>query len=131
MGSIQPFSGARNPQAVRHDMHGSQASIPVTVTRLLAPEIVCFPCPRVDAGKVELDGAQYAGFRLPFSISQVGHHTGGVQSVSLQAWAPWPVSGVASHGRLAERPAADDLRLKTLINSESAGAAARAFPLQA
>ena len=26
---------------------------------------------RVDAGKVELDGAQYLGFNLPFSISQL------------------------------------------------------------
>ncbi len=26
---------------------------------------------RVDAGKVELDGAQYLGFSLPFSISQL------------------------------------------------------------
>ena len=26
---------------------------------------------RADAGKVELDGAQYLGFRLPFSISQL------------------------------------------------------------
>ncbi len=26
---------------------------------------------RVDAGKVELDGAQYLGFRLPFTISQL------------------------------------------------------------
>lgn len=28
-------------------------------------------CCRVDAGKVELDGAQYLGFNLPFSISQL------------------------------------------------------------
>lgn len=28
-------------------------------------------CFRVDAGKVELDGAQYAGFALPFSITQL------------------------------------------------------------
>lgn len=28
-------------------------------------------CCRVDAGKVELDGAQYLGFRLPFTISQL------------------------------------------------------------
>jgi light-harvesting complex II chlorophyll a/b binding protein 4 len=26
---------------------------------------------RADAGKVELDGAQYLGFKLPFSISQL------------------------------------------------------------
>lgn len=26
---------------------------------------------RVDAGKVELDGARYLGFNLPFSISQL------------------------------------------------------------
>ena len=26
---------------------------------------------RVDAGKVELDGAQYLGLRLPFSITQL------------------------------------------------------------
>ncbi len=26
---------------------------------------------RIDAGKVELDGAQYLGFRLPFTISQL------------------------------------------------------------
>ena len=29
------------------------------------------PARRVDAGKVELDGAQYLGFTLPFSISQL------------------------------------------------------------
>ena len=30
-----------------------------------------WPWHRVDAGKVELDGAQYLGFRLPFTISQL------------------------------------------------------------
>jgi hypothetical protein len=30
----------------------------------------CAPC-RVDAGKVELDGASYAGLPLPFSLTQL------------------------------------------------------------
>ena len=31
-------------------------------------DLICCPC-RVDAGKVELDGAQYLGFRIPLSIT--------------------------------------------------------------
>jgi hypothetical protein len=33
--------------------------------------ILCFSTLRAEAGKVELDGATYAGFNLPFSITQL------------------------------------------------------------
>lgn len=35
------------------------------------PTVWTSPHPRVEAGKVELDGASYAGLSLPFSITQL------------------------------------------------------------
>ena len=43
----------------QRDTHGSCA--------VHAQHLTC----RVDAGKVELDGAQYLGFKLPFTVSQL------------------------------------------------------------
>jgi light-harvesting complex II chlorophyll a/b binding protein 4 len=37
----------------------------------MPPSLLRFELCRVDAGKVELDGASYAGLPLPFSISQL------------------------------------------------------------
>lgn len=54
-----------------HFIRVPQCSLAPESRPLHSSPTASFPLPRVDAGKVELDGASYAGLSLPFSITQL------------------------------------------------------------